>query len=96
MYSTDSTNSYSFKLITLMVPDEFRKGYPIAFCISIREDETAIYLFLSAVKKQFPDTKVSIIMTADDNAGWNAARSVYGSGLQQLLCTWHILDKKFA
>jgi hypothetical protein len=24
-------------------------------------------------------------MTDDDNAGWNAARSVYGSGLQQLL-----------
>jgi hypothetical protein len=29
-------------------------------------------------------------MTDDDNAGWNAARSVYGSGFQQLLCTWHI------
>ena len=90
MDSTHSTNSYSFKLITLMVPDEFRKGYPIAFCISNREDETAISLFLSAVKKQSPDTKVSIIMTDDDNAGWNAARSVYGSGLQQFLCTWHI------
>jgi hypothetical protein len=41
-----------------MVPDEFRKGYPIAFCISNREDETAISLFLSAVKKQSPDTKI--------------------------------------
>jgi hypothetical protein len=38
----------------------------------------------------YADTKVSIIMTDDDNAGWNAARSVYGSGLQQFLCTWHI------
>ena len=76
MDSRHSTNSYSFKLITLMVPDEFRKGYLIAFCISNREDETAISLFLSAVKKQSPDTKVSIIMTDDDNAGWNAARSV--------------------
>ena len=36
MDSTHSTKSYSFKLITLMVPDEFRKGYPIAFCISNR------------------------------------------------------------
>jgi hypothetical protein len=44
-----------------------------------------ISLFLSAVKKQSPDTKVSIIMIDDNNAGWNAARSVYGSGLQQLL-----------
>ena len=33
MDSTHNTNIYSFKLITLMVPDEFRKGYPVEFCI---------------------------------------------------------------
>ena len=45
---THNTNIYSFKLITLMVPDEFRKGYPVAFCISNREDELAMSLFLSS------------------------------------------------
>lgn len=90
MDSTHKTNSYSFKLITLMVADEFRKGYPVAFCISNREDELAISLFLSSVKALSPETKVKVIMTDDDNAGWNAAKSVFGSDLQQFLCTWHI------
>ncbi|XP_062604065.1 uncharacterized protein LOC134265856, partial [Saccostrea cucullata] len=90
MDSTHKTNSYSFKLITLMVPDEFRKGYPVAFCISNREDETTMSLFLSSVKNLSPETKVKVIMTDDDNAGWNAAKSVYGSDLQHFLCTWHI------
>ncbi|XP_061184435.1 uncharacterized protein LOC133192444 [Saccostrea echinata] len=36
MDSILKTNSYSFKLLTLMVPDEFLKGYPVAFCISER------------------------------------------------------------
>ena len=38
MDSTHKTNIYSFKLITLLVPDEFRNGYPVAFCISNKED----------------------------------------------------------
>ena len=90
MDSTHNTNIYSFKLITLMVPDEFRKGYPVAFCISNREDELAMSLFLSSVRSLSPETKVNVIMTDDDNAGWNAARSVYGSQLRHFLCTWHI------
>ena len=41
MDSTHKTNIYSFKLITLLVPDEFRHGYPVAFCISNKENEQA-------------------------------------------------------
>ena len=29
--STYNTNRYSFPLVTLLVPDEFNKGYPVAF-----------------------------------------------------------------
>ncbi|XP_056009327.1 uncharacterized protein LOC130046477 [Ostrea edulis] len=86
MDSTHKTNSYSFKLVTLMVADEFRKGYPVAFCISNREDETVMNLFLSSVKALSPETKVNVIMTDDDNAGWNAAQSVYG-----VSCIYYIL-----
>ena len=32
--STHSTNQYKFKLITLLVPEEFCKGYPVAHLIS--------------------------------------------------------------
>lgn len=90
MDSTHKTNSYSFKLITFLVPDQFRRGYPVAFCISNREDETAIALFLKSVKSRSPDTKLNVIMTDDDNAGWNAARSIFGNDLQHYLCIWHI------
>ena len=42
MDSTHKTNIYSFKLITLLVPDELRHGYPVVFCISSKENEQAI------------------------------------------------------
>lgn len=74
-----------------MVPDEFRNGYPVAFCISNKEDENAIItVFLNAVKKRSPKTNVKIIMTDDDNSGWNAAQNVYGTDLKQYLCIWHV------
>ncbi|XP_048735607.2 uncharacterized protein LOC125651055 [Ostrea edulis] len=90
MDSTHKTNLYSFKLITLLVPDEFRRGYPVAFCISNKENEQAISVFLNAVKSKSPQTKVNILMTDDDNAGWNAAKNVYGSNLEHFLCIWHV------
>ncbi|XP_061184345.1 uncharacterized protein LOC133192343 [Saccostrea echinata] len=90
MDSTHKTNIYSFKLITLLVPDEFRNGYPVAFCISNKEDEKAISIFLQSVKNRSPQTKVKIIMTDDDNSGWNAAQKVYGPDLKQFLCIWHV------
>lgn len=90
MDSTHKTNIYSFKLITLLVPDEFRRGYPVAFCISNKENEQAISIFLNAVKMKSPQTKVNILMTDDDNAGWNAAKNVYGPNLEHFLCIWHV------
>ena len=88
--STHKTNQYSFKLITLLVPDEFRKGYPVAFCISNKESETVIKVFLKSVNDVCPDAKVHVIMTDDDNAGWSAAQKVYGHNLSQYLCIWHV------
>ena len=82
MDSTHNTNIYSFKLIKLMVPDEIRKGYPVAFCVSNREDELPMSFFLSSARSLSPETKVNVIMTDDDHAGWNAARSVYWSQLR--------------
>lgn len=63
-----------------------RLGYPVACCISNREDKTVKSLFLSSVKDRSPETKINIIMTDDDNAVWNAARSVYGANLKHILC----------
>lgn len=80
MDSTHKTNVYSFKLITLLVLDEFRHGYPVAFCISNRESEDVISVFLNSVKMKAPNTKVNILMTDDDNSGWNAAKKIWRGG----------------
>ena len=90
MNSTHNTNVYSFLLITLLVPDEYDKGYPIAFCISNREDEEIIQLFLNSVKAKSPQTKINILMTDDDSSGYNAARAIYGQNIKHYLCVWHI------
>ena len=90
MDSTHKTNQYSFKLITLLVPDEFRRGYPVAFCISNREDEAAISVFLNCIKSKSKETSVNVVITDDDNAGWNAAVTVFGQHLKHYLCIWHI------
>ena len=90
MDSTHKTNEYRFKLITLMVPDEFRKGYPVAFCISTTETTTALEIFLQTVKQRCPDAHPKILMTDDDCAGIQAAKSVFGQDIARYLCVWHV------
>ena len=92
--STHSTNQYKFKLIVLLVVDEDRKGYPVAFCISNTENEEVMTLFLNAVKQRCPSTDINVLMTDDDNTGWKAATSVFGNKISHYLCKWHV-DKNW-
>lgn len=39
---THGMNAYGFELITLLVLDDIREGFPCAFCISNRTDEVII------------------------------------------------------
>ncbi|XP_049772057.1 uncharacterized protein LOC126153889 [Schistocerca cancellata] len=43
---THGTNGYSFELITLLVLDDLRQGFPCAFRISNRSDQDVLSLFL--------------------------------------------------
>jgi len=89
--STHNTNEYKYKLITALVPDECRKGYPVAFCISSHERKSAIVLFLQKMQERSPNTNVTIIMSDDDCAAASAAKEVYGQDVTLFLCTWHVL-----
>ena len=91
--ATHNTNMYSFQLITLMVIDEFRKGYPVAFCISSREDTHTISIFLDAVKKRCPNTPIKILISDNDHCGINAAKATFGPQIEHYLCIWHVLKK---
>lgn len=51
--ATFRTNQYNFYLITLIIPDEYRQGYPVAHFITNRLDyDTMVCLFTSS-KNQF-------------------------------------------
>ena len=89
--STHETNQYEFPLITLVVVDEFNKGYRIRFFISNHTDELSLKTFLEEIKKRCPeDLKINTVITNDDNSGWNAFTNIFGSVEHHLLCKWHI------
>ena len=65
--STHETNQYEFPLVTLVVADEFNKGYPL---ISNHADKLSLRPFLEEIKKRCPeDLKINTVMTDDDNSG---------------------------
>ena len=88
--STHKTNIYDFKLISLLVIDEFHKGYPVAFCLSNKEDTTVLTLLFTCVKERCPMAIVKKLMSDDDVSGINGVRTVYGHNVQHYLCTWHV------
>lgn len=49
MDATHKTNIYDFKLITLLVTDEYGEGIPVAWAVTNREDVTMLIQFLQAV-----------------------------------------------
>ena len=41
------------------------KGQPVEWCVTDREDQDVIKLFLEKIKEQSPESHVSVIMTDD-------------------------------
>ena len=77
---THDTNQYAFPLVTLMVPDEFGKGYPVAHLISNHSDELVLRPFFEVIKSKCPpEMTINALMTDYDNSGWNAFRNVFGT-----------------
>ena len=37
-----------------------------------------------------PEIKLNVLMTDDDNSGWNAVKKVFGEDLRHFLCHWHV------
>ena len=88
--STHGTNSYNFSLITVLVTDEFGEGYPVAWCLSNREDQFVLQQFFTVVKKRVGSIKPKFFMSDDADQFYNAWRSVFGDADNKLLCTWHV------
>ena len=79
--STHKTNEYGYKLITLVVADEYHNGLlnsyvsivvicilsglPVAWGIADTKDINTYTGFFSAIKKRVPDAVISVLMTDD-------------------------------
>jgi hypothetical protein len=83
--STHKTNEYGYKLITLLVIDEFRKGQPVAWAITDVEDAQTYQEFFKSVKWRVPEAVIETLMTDDDTAIITACAVVYPE-VNHLLC----------
>lgn len=86
-------NAYDFQVVTLMVIDDMRQGFPCAFYISNRTDKQSIEVFLSAVKSRIGAVKPSVFMSDMAESFYNAWCAVMEPANKRLFCTWHV-DKK--
>jgi len=87
--STHGTNGYDFKLISLVVVDEFGEGIPVAWCFSNREDKTLLINFFRHLKQRMGDVRPKWLMSDDADQFYSAWITVFNKP-QKLLCTWHV------
>lgn len=88
--ATHGTNAYDFSLLTVLVIDEYGKGYPISWCISNRMDLTLLIQVFKAMKAKVGNIVPKWVMSDDADQLYSAWFSVFGPGPQKLLCTWHV------
>ena len=79
--STHGINQYSGKLITLLIVDGNRIGYPVAWCITHRETKAVITAFFQAVKDRCLHVQINYLMSDDDSKEWSAALDVFGCSI---------------
>jgi hypothetical protein len=92
--STHGTNGYGFLLATVMVLDENREGYPVAFLFTNRETEAVLKIFLEFIKQKSGIIECNAFMSDMAPQFFNAWNAVMGSSARQLYCAWHV-DKAF-
>ena len=58
--ATHGTTGYDFKLISYLVVDDLDEGFPVAWCISNREDYGALKVFNKVIKDN-NDGKIKVL-----------------------------------
>ena len=88
--STHGTNEYDFFLISILVVDEYGEGFPVAWCLSNRQDEFLLTNLFEAVRKRVGSCVPCVLMSDDAEQFYTAWIDVFGLGPKKLLCTWHV------
>ena len=83
---------YDFKLITLLVLDDFGEGIPVVWVITNREDATMLVEFLTAIKNVTGVLKAPRWFMSDDAEQYfNSWKGMFGAeGTIKLLCALHV------
>ncbi|KHJ90820.1 hypothetical protein OESDEN_09325 [Oesophagostomum dentatum] len=90
MDDTFNLTSYSLRLATIVVADEWDRALPAAYLLSYRMTEVEIGILFEQVKKNLPSFHTDYIMTDDTNTFWNGFGRVFPtSWTKKLLCLWH-------
>ena len=89
--STHGTNAYDFSLTTLLVSDEFGKGFPVAWCLSNHEDFTTMLTFFNEVNRNCGVQHSKYFMSDMAPQFYNAWVASMGEPRpKRLVCAWHV------
>ena len=88
--ATQGTNAYDFTLVTLLVVDEYREGFPVVWCSTNKEDRVVLIEFLSSVHTWCGMACPLWFMSDMAEQYYLAWVSVFDSTPRKLFCTWHV------
>ncbi|KAK3925046.1 Zinc finger protein 541 [Frankliniella fusca] len=88
---THGTNQYeNYQLLTVMVPDDNNRCWPVAHLITSCSEATYVQFFFLSIKARCPDLDINCIMTDDAPNLINSVDLAWGKNHRHLLCLWHI------
>ncbi|GFX28880.1 MULE domain-containing protein [Trichonephila clavipes] len=88
---THGTNGYDFELITLLILDDMRQGFPCSFLISNRTDHFVLEIFFAKIKEKVGEICPTVFMSDMAESFFNAWCNTFQSKLKhRLFCTWHV------
>ncbi|KHJ85752.1 hypothetical protein OESDEN_14513 [Oesophagostomum dentatum] len=88
---TFNLTSYSLRLATIVVADEWDRALPAAYLLSYRMTEAEVGIMFETVKEFLPSFHTDFFMTDDTNTFWNGFKRVFSpTWTKRLLCLWHV------
>jgi MULE transposase domain/Ulp1 protease family, C-terminal catalytic domain len=89
--ATHGMTAYGYQLFSLVVKDDFGKGYTVASLIASHVDKLVLTHFFQLLQQQNPDMKITVTMSDDDEATKEAYKAGFsGQNQTNLLCQWHV------
>lgn len=89
---THGTNQYKYELLTAMVIDENRRGWPVGHLITSQSDAPTLKFFFQCLNSRVgQEDAVTCVITDDDAKLINAMEDGFSKKLKHLLCKWHVI-----